>query len=118
MQEATRKDVERAFGVLQARWGIVRNAARFWDRANLKEIMYACIILHNMIVENEGDQIANFVPDTDEGPSIPYNQGSIEEFRSTLQRRADVRDRDTHHQLREDLVEHIWQRFGGIVEIN
>ncbi|XP_074271416.1 uncharacterized protein LOC141595350 [Silene latifolia] len=94
------------------------NAARFWDRRNLKEIMYACIILHNMIVENEGDQITNFVPDIDEGPPINYNQGSIEEFRSTLHRRADVRDRDIHHQLRADLVEHIWQRFGGIVEIN
>jgi hypothetical protein len=34
-QEAQRKDVERAFGVLQARFAIVRNPARFWDEATL-----------------------------------------------------------------------------------
>ncbi|CAN1130838.1 hypothetical protein LINPERHAP2_LOCUS6058, partial [Linum perenne] len=58
MQEAARKDVERAFGVLQARRAIVRGAARFWHRQKLKDIMYACVILHNMIVENEGNAIS------------------------------------------------------------
>ncbi|CAN1128210.1 hypothetical protein LINPERHAP2_LOCUS4486, partial [Linum perenne] len=58
MQEAARKNVERAFGVLQARWAIVRGAARFWHRQKLKDIMYACVILHNMIVENEGNAIS------------------------------------------------------------
>ena len=52
-QESTRKDVERAFGVLQARFAIVRGPARFWHRETLKDIMKACIILHNMIVEDE-----------------------------------------------------------------
>jgi hypothetical protein len=31
-QEATRKDIERAFGVLQARWAVVRGHAYGWDR--------------------------------------------------------------------------------------
>ena len=52
-QEGARKDVERAFGVLQARFAIVRGPARMWDRKTLGDIMYACSILHNMIVEDE-----------------------------------------------------------------
>ncbi|XP_020150919.1 uncharacterized protein [Aegilops tauschii subsp. strangulata] len=35
MQEAARKDVERAFGVLQTRWGIVQNAAMMWESETL-----------------------------------------------------------------------------------
>uniref|UniRef100_A0A0D3DSI6 Myb-like domain-containing protein n=1 Tax=Brassica oleracea var. oleracea TaxID=109376 RepID=A0A0D3DSI6_BRAOL len=54
-QEAVRKDVERAFGVLQARFAIVKNPVLFWDTAKIGKIMRACIILHNMIVENERD---------------------------------------------------------------
>jgi hypothetical protein len=52
-QEGARKDVERAFGVLQARFAILRGPARMWKRKTLSRIMYACIIMHNMIVEDE-----------------------------------------------------------------
>ncbi|XP_070666797.1 uncharacterized protein, partial [Malus domestica] len=52
-QEAYRKDVERAFGILQARWKIISESARGWSRENLNSIMMSCIILHNMIVEDE-----------------------------------------------------------------
>ena len=38
-QEACRKDIERAFGVLQARFAIVRGPARFWDKKSLSDIM-------------------------------------------------------------------------------
>ena len=55
VQEATRKDVERAFGVLQARFAIVKNPALSMNKAKIGKIMRACIILHNMIVENERD---------------------------------------------------------------
>ena len=48
-----RKDIERTFGVLQARFQILRNPARFHDARVLSEIVYACIIIHNMIVESE-----------------------------------------------------------------
>jgi hypothetical protein len=50
VQEAVRKDVERDFGVLQSRFAIVRGPARLWEQT-LSDIMIACIIIHNMIVE-------------------------------------------------------------------
>ncbi|XP_047306641.1 uncharacterized protein LOC124910061 [Impatiens glandulifera] len=52
-QESARKDVERAFDVLQARFVIVCGPARYFDRETLNKIMLACIIMHNMIVEDE-----------------------------------------------------------------
>ena len=54
-QEACRKDVERAFGVRQAHFAIVCGPARFFHLETLQKIMKACIILHNMIVEDEQD---------------------------------------------------------------
>ena len=48
-QEGARKDVKRAFGVLQARFAILRSPARMWQVRLMAEIMYACIILHNMV---------------------------------------------------------------------
>ena len=56
MQESVRKDVERAFDVLQSRWGIVRNPALSWDEMKLWEVMTVCVIMHNMIIENERGQ--------------------------------------------------------------
>jgi hypothetical protein len=54
-QEAQRKYVERAFGVLQARFQIVRQPAHLWDEATLWDSMTACIIMHNMIFKYERD---------------------------------------------------------------
>ena len=37
-QEDSRKDVERAFGVLQARWEIIKNLVRQWDLGIIEEL--------------------------------------------------------------------------------
>ena len=43
-QEGYQKDIERAFGVLQARFKIIREPARMWEILYLAIIMRSCII--------------------------------------------------------------------------
>ncbi|XP_075645877.1 uncharacterized protein LOC142617071 [Castanea sativa] len=116
-QEAYRKDVERAFGVLQARFAIVRGPARFFYLETLQKIMKACIILHNMIVEDERDdnEVVNLDYEQIDGVDNPPMQVLHEqndEFLSCIERYGRIRDRDIHFQLQKDLVEHLWQLHG------
>jgi hypothetical protein len=54
MQESVRKDVlGRCFGVLQAHFVIIQNSCRLWKIDTIYEVMFACVILHNMIIEDE-----------------------------------------------------------------
>ncbi|XP_021762944.1 uncharacterized protein LOC110727672 [Chenopodium quinoa] len=114
-QETARKDVERAFGVLQSHFAIVRGPARCWHKCNIYDIMDACIILHNMIVEDERHTYNKNFPNDEFSPSVvdDVHQGHEENFESYLERDATIRDRQMHHQLKADLVEHIWSRFGS-----
>uniref|UniRef100_A0A2N9HQ65 DDE Tnp4 domain-containing protein n=1 Tax=Fagus sylvatica TaxID=28930 RepID=A0A2N9HQ65_FAGSY len=116
VQEACRKDVECAFGILQARFSIVRGPVRFWDEATLNNIMKACIILHNMIIEDERDP--NGVQQDDDYDQVPENiltpvsREPTIEVQNFIQSHIRIRDRKTHSQLQADLVEHLWQLHG------
>ena len=76
-QESARKDVERAFGVLQSRFAIVRGPARFWDQETLNDIMKACIIMHNMIIEDEGAMNLGFDHEREVNSFISVSYGEI-----------------------------------------
>ena len=52
-QKANRKDVKCAFGVLQARFAIVHGPAKIFHSETLQDNIKTCVILHNMIVEDE-----------------------------------------------------------------
>uniref|UniRef100_A0A0D3BP26 DDE Tnp4 domain-containing protein n=1 Tax=Brassica oleracea var. oleracea TaxID=109376 RepID=A0A0D3BP26_BRAOL len=120
-QEAVRKDVERAFGVLQARFAIVKNPALFWDKVKIGKIMRACIILHNMIVEDERDgysqfDLSDFQHGEDNGSShvdLTYSTDIPTNIANMMGVRTRLRDRQMHEQVKGDLVEHVWRRFGG-----
>jgi hypothetical protein len=45
--------------VLQARFTVVRGPAKVWDPETLCEVMTACVIMHNMIVEDKGDGVCH-----------------------------------------------------------
>ncbi|XP_057520775.1 uncharacterized protein LOC130801034 [Amaranthus tricolor] len=126
-QEATRKDVERAFRVLQARFAIIRKPSLSCDEEKLFDIITSCIIMHNMIVEDERDTCTHyangreFMRDRPQGQS-KGTSGLNDEFECYIEKivdinqylanKDDVEDRQTHLSLKDDLVENIWQKFG------
>lgn len=65
IQDACVNDVERGFALLQHRFGIVKNPPRAWSKAKLKAIMSACIILHNLIMEDEAQEDLGLLQDLD-----------------------------------------------------
>ncbi|XP_038717267.1 uncharacterized protein LOC120010555 [Tripterygium wilfordii] len=114
MQESCRKDVERAFGVLQARFAIVRRPARYFKRSTLHNIMLVCIILHNMIVEDERHlhvqpDITYMYDQAEDGPPTPVLEHlRTREFQDFVNQYIRIQDREIHTQLQADLVEHLW----------
>nr|XP_043611729.1 uncharacterized protein LOC122583382 [Erigeron canadensis] len=106
-QEAARKDVERAFGVLQGRWQIVEQQARSYSVNKIKRIMLCCVILHNMIVEDNGRAITEFEEELIANTVLPTRTWS-ERCSTQLRMYGEFRDRRTHHELRNALVEHVW----------
>jgi len=119
-QEGARKDIERAFGVLQRRWCILKVPARLYDRAVLRDVVLACIILHNMIVEDEKDpQIIEENLDLNVPPSSSivqepeFSPGQDVPLERALENDTTIRDRSAHHRLKNDLIEHIWNKFSA-----
>jgi Plant transposon protein len=51
-QESVRKDIERCFGVLQARFNVLRVERKMWYKEDVIKEGMACVILHNMLVEH------------------------------------------------------------------
>ncbi|KAJ9543553.1 hypothetical protein OSB04_023260 [Centaurea solstitialis] len=103
-QESARKDIERTFATLKSKWHVVARPARVWSRRKLQEIMYTCIILHNMIREDEGFSHYPFDP-TAVLPSEVETTISEEERANNVNF---VKNRERHANLRADLSQHLW----------
>ncbi|GJT65496.1 ALP1-like protein isoform X1 [Tanacetum coccineum] len=111
VQESSRKDIERAFGVLQGRWGIIRQPARACQINMLKKIMYCYIILHNMILDDEGFEVNMRDLFVSPEPNIARNW--VERCELHFRKSKELRDRKMHIDLRQDLVEHLWNNHYG-----
>jgi hypothetical protein len=138
-QEAVRKDVERAFGVLIARFHVLKRPCLLRDRETMTKIMRACIIMHNMIVESRRDEYASRLygeaavlalgMSADEMAFEWQDQASLgmseEEVGATQvgawansvsSRLAEFTGRPGHFALTKSLVRHIWARHGAGME--
>lgn len=110
-QEGVRKDIERAFGVLQGKWAILHGPAMFWRTSDLRDIMMTCLILHNMIIEDERHSSLEAWSPLPSEPSV-FPREEVEDpellgaFLST--RMWMLRDREANTQLKHDLMDHLW----------
>jgi hypothetical protein len=111
-QEAVRKDVERCFGVLQARFAIIRNPCRHWSMAIISDIMFTCCILHNMILEDEEnvEGLEDIIPEL-QADDVPMERGLT--FQQLVSSTIEIENSDTHYALRGDLIEHLWALKGA-----
>jgi hypothetical protein len=115
VQESARKDIERAFGVLQTRWGVIHGPTYGWDRQHLSYIMSACIIMHNMIVEAKrgGHMVTNTNFDNIDTQIKPVlARLNVIEREAFVNAHHKIHNRDLHYQLQSDLIEYNWMRHG------
>jgi hypothetical protein len=55
-QKVMHKDTKHGFGVLQVWFQIFANPCRQWDYKIIVNILMVCVVLHNMILEDEHDE--------------------------------------------------------------
>ena len=141
LQEAKRKDVERAFGVLQGKWQILAHPCRLWYERQMGSIVRCCIVLHNMIIEcnRKGDPVDPL--DAEGGSKRRGGEAEVDQVGQTGERVEgafenactrivemgqtpgtvanlllsikEVTSEAGYHALRQDLVDHIWSVFGN-----
>jgi hypothetical protein len=103
------EDIERAFGVLQARFAKVHGLVG--TKNTLRNIMTYCVILHNIIIEDErGLDLEFFYDNVGTHVQPQRNPDHIHAFLETHRK---IEDASTHEQLRKDLIEHQWMLKGN-----
>ena len=109
-------DVECAFGILQSWFSILKRPARLYDQGDLQNVMLACIILHNMVIEDEIDKdLEDITLDLNETPSTEtvqeatISQGPNLEMQEVIQRNNIIHDCSTHMQLGWTYMAEVWE---------
>jgi len=103
--------------VLHDRFKIIRESARLWDISDLAIIMRSCIILHNMIVEDERDTYSQHWTNYDQSKANESNAPQVfstevlPAFTNHMRARSELRYSNVHHELQAYLVKNMWQKF-------
>lgn len=126
-QEHVRKDIERCFGILVKKFGILKHHLRGWHMDELRMLVNCCVILHNMTqevrrdqytfsdemeVEEDGSELEN---EAVESIFLEEENQVGEEAGEALRARVahmcgSLEDATKHVELREDLMEHILRK--------
>lgn len=133
-QESARKDIERAFGMLQNRFHILAKPLHAMSSGKVCQIVKACTILHNMYVKDyvSGFEADKYRPEDSIFLDVSVNEGPTRDFQSSdsnrtttvnglslmsetwqskmTQRWSDLDSLDNHLQLQCALVDHLNRR--------
>jgi hypothetical protein len=107
-QASMRKDVECAFGLLKKRFSILAIPDRSYSQRTLDLIMRACIILHNMIIDDERDD--NYDENYHTVTSVvaqPVTYEAPASLTTIFQREAHLISGLIFLNLQSDLIEHV-----------
>ncbi|XP_071695546.1 uncharacterized protein [Rutidosis leptorrhynchoides] len=107
-QANARKDVERTFGVLQGRFAILKTLARVMSVNKMRRIMYSCIVMYNMIQEDNDFALSTLEQEWFDKPENRLRCNIRRRVKDRRSQEKEIRDRTVHDQLREDLTAHIW----------
>ena len=86
--------------------------ARFLNEETLADIMKACIIKHNMVIEDKGDIGNNDFDGSDANPYVEVSHAYTSKLEDFMQTHYQIWDSVTHSQLQSDLIKHLWERHG------
>jgi Plant transposon protein len=118
-QEAKRKDIERAFGILQSRFHILTTACRLWDRDAMATVIKTCVILHNLILdyEREHNVDGDYIHDAEYVPLhpfvvVPRNPNQTVDDREVLM--ANMQNVEQHNLLQHDLMVERYEMWNAI----
>jgi hypothetical protein len=111
-QASVRKDVECAFGLLKKQFNILAIPGWSYSQCTLDLIKCACIILHNMIIDDkrDDDYYENCHTITsDVAPPVTYEAPAS--LTTILQREAHLTSGLMFLNLQSDMIEHVWNKF-------
>lgn len=134
IQEAVRKCVQRLFGVLFKRFGILQRPSRLWYGEDMQVLMQACCVLHNMLVEDRkewftGNGIGGLREDLvgmmnsnqENGITVSSSPGSLQESIEILDLQAtipaDIKSKSEHQRLLNALVCHVNNCYRCLIEL-
>jgi hypothetical protein len=111
-QASVRKNVKCAFDLLKKMFNILAILDRSYSQCILDLIMCACIILHNMIIDDETDisYDDNYYTVTSVvAPPVTY--AAPTSLIIILQRETHLTSGLMFSNLQSNLIEHVWNKF-------
>jgi hypothetical protein len=107
-QVSVRKDVEYIFSLLKKRFNILAILSRSYSQRTLRLIIRSCIILHNMIIDDEGDDNYHIITSV-VAPRVNYEASAS--LTSILQMKVHLTSELMFLNLQSDLIKHVWNKF-------